>query len=59
MVTHYQRLLDYVMPDVVHVHGRRPDRQDRRAASWRCELEKTGYAWAGDKAPVPLTEARS
>jgi Fe-S cluster assembly ATP-binding protein len=57
MVTHYQRLLDYVTPDVVHVMagGRIVKTGGRELA---LELEKTGYAWAGDKAPVPLTEAR-
>ena len=58
MVTHYQRLLDYVVPDVVHVMagGRIVKTGGRELA---VELEKTGYAWAGDKAPVPLTEART
>jgi Fe-S cluster assembly ATP-binding protein len=57
MVTHYQRLLDHVTPDVVHVMagGRIVKTGGRELAH---ELEKTGYAWAGDKAPVPLTEAR-
>jgi Fe-S cluster assembly ATP-binding protein len=58
MVTHYQRLLDHVVPDVVHVMaGGRIVRTGGRELAH--ELEKTGYAWAGDKAPVPLTEARS
>jgi Fe-S cluster assembly ATP-binding protein len=58
MVTHYQRLLEHVTPDVVHVMagGRIVKTGGRELA---LELEKTGYAWAGDKAPVPLTEARS
>ncbi len=58
MVTHYQRLLDHVTPDVVHVMagGRIVKTGGRELAH---ELEKTGYAWAGDKAPVPLTEART
>jgi Fe-S cluster assembly ATP-binding protein len=57
MVTHYQRLLEHVTPDVVHVMagGRIVKTGGRELA---LELEKTGYAWAGDKAPVPLTEAR-
>ena len=57
MVTHYQRLLDHVTPDVVHVMagGRIVKTGGRELA---LELEKTGYAWAGDKAPVSLTEAR-
>ncbi len=58
MVTHYQRLLDHVTPDVVHVMagGRIVKTGGRDLA---LELEKTGYAWAGDKAPMPLTEART
>ncbi len=58
MVTHYQRLLDHVTPDVVHVMagGRIVKTGGRELA---LELERTGYAWAGDKAPVPLTEART
>ena len=30
LITHYQRLLNYIKPDVVHVLAARPDRQDRR-----------------------------
>ena len=30
VITHYQRLLNYIVPDVVHVLVERPDRQDRR-----------------------------
>ena len=46
LVTHYQRLLDYVAPDVVHVMaaGRIVRSGGRELAQ---ELEKTGYAWAG------------
>jgi len=58
MVTHYQRLLDYVTPDVVHVMagGRIVKTGGRELA---LELEKTGYAWAGDKAPMALAEVRT
>jgi Fe-S cluster assembly ATP-binding protein len=58
MVTHYQRLLDHVTPDVVHVMagGRIVKSGGRELAQ---ELERTGYAWTGDKAPVSLVEARS
>ena len=58
MVTHYQRLLEHVTPDVVHVMagGRIVKTGGRELA---LELEKTGYAWANNKTPVPLTEARS
>ena len=33
-ITHYQRLLDHLEPDVVHILDRRPDRRLRRAWSW-------------------------
>lgn len=44
MVTHYQRLLDYIKPDVVHVlaHGRIVKSGGPELA---LELEKTGYGW--------------
>lgn len=44
MVTHYQRLLDYVVPDKVHVlaGGRIAKSGDRSLA---LELEKRGYGW--------------
>ena len=44
VVTHYQRLLEYIVPDFVHVlHGGRIVRSgDKSLAS---ELEKTGYGW--------------
>jgi Fe-S cluster assembly ATP-binding protein len=44
LVTHYQRLLDYVVPDRVHVlaHGRIVKSGDRELAF---ELEQRGYAW--------------
>ncbi len=50
MVTHYQRLLDYVVPDYVHVmaDGRILKTGDRSLA---LELEARGYEWvAGDAA---------
>ena len=31
VITHYQRILDYVKPDHVHVFRRRADRGERRA----------------------------
>jgi len=45
VVTHYQRLLDYIVPDYVHVlsEGRIVKSGDKSLA---LELEKTGYAWA-------------
>ena len=30
LITHYQRILDHLVPDVVHVLDRRPHRRDRR-----------------------------
>jgi Fe-S cluster assembly ATP-binding protein len=44
VVTHYQRLLDYIVPDRVHVlaDGRIVRSGDRSLA---LELEKKGYAW--------------
>jgi Fe-S cluster assembly ATP-binding protein len=44
LVTHYQRLLDYVIPDRVHVLGRgRILRSGDRALA--LELERRGYDW--------------
>ena len=42
VITHYQRLLDYITPDVVHVlyNGRIIKTGDKNLA---LELEKTGY----------------
>ncbi|WP_347259150.1 Fe-S cluster assembly ATPase SufC [Methylocaldum sp.] len=44
LVTHYQRLLNYIKPDQVHVlaHGRIMKSGD---ASLALELEKKGYGW--------------
>ncbi len=44
VVTHYQRLLDYIVPDVVHVlsEGRLVKSGGRELA---LELEEKGYAW--------------
>ena len=46
LVTHYQRLLDYVVPDYVHVlaHGKIIKSGDRSLA---LELEEKGYGWLG------------
>lgn len=51
MVTHYQRLLDYIEPDVVHVlvDGRILKSGDRTLA---LELEKRGYDWVREEARV-------
>ncbi len=47
MVTHYQRLLDYVVPDQVHVlaGGRIVNSGGRELA---LELERRGYDWLRD-----------
>lgn len=53
MITHYQRLLDYVVPDFVHVlsKGRIVKSGDKELAK---ELEKTGYGWVNaDKEGQP------
>jgi Fe-S cluster assembly ATP-binding protein len=49
VVTHYQRLLDYIVPDVVHVlaNGRILKSGDKSLA---LELEKRGYDWLLDEA---------
>lgn len=49
MVTHYQRLLDYIEPDVVHVmaNGRILKSGDKTLAR---ELEAKGYGWIGSEA---------
>jgi Fe-S cluster assembly ATP-binding protein len=50
MITHYQRLLDYIVPDKVHVlaHGRIQMSGPKELA---LELEKSGYAeWQGKAA---------
>ncbi len=52
VITHYQRLLDYILPDYVHVMeaGKITITGDRSLA---LELEERGYAWTED-APEPL-----
>ena len=49
LVTHYQRLLEYVVPDFVHVlvNGRIAKSGDRTLA---LELEKRGYDWVSGEA---------
>jgi Fe-S cluster assembly ATP-binding protein len=50
VITHYQRLLEYVVPDRVHVmvDGRIVREGDRELAH---ELERRGYAWLEQAAP--------
>jgi Fe-S cluster assembly ATP-binding protein len=49
VITHYQRLLDYVQPDIVHVmvNGRIVKSAGKELA---LELEEKGYAWLEDEA---------
>ena len=49
VVTHYQRLLDYIVPDYVHVlaHGRIVKSGDKKLA---LELEEKGYSWVEELA---------
>jgi len=49
LITHYQRLLNYIVPDQVHVlaHGRIQKSGDKSLA---LELEKSGYAEYSEKA---------
>ena len=58
VVTHYQRLLDYIVPDVVHVlsGGRIVKSGDRALA---LELEDKGYGWLEPEAAAaaPATKA--
>lgn len=51
VITHYQRLLDYIVPDFVHVmiHGQIVKSGGKELA---LELENDGYAfWAGEEGP--------
>ena len=49
LITHYQRLLDYIVPDHVHVlaDGQVVRSGDRSLA---VELEERGYGWIEDRA---------
>ena len=48
VITHYQRLLDYIVPDFVHVlaDGRIVESGDRSLAR---RLEEQGYAWLAER----------
>jgi Fe-S cluster assembly ATP-binding protein len=48
VITHYQRLLDYIVPDVVHVlvDGRIVESGDKSLA---LKLEEQGYAWIAER----------
>ena len=49
LVTHYQRLLDYIVPDFVHVlvRGKIARSGDKTLAQ---ELERRGYDWIIEEA---------
>ena len=44
LITHYQRLLNYIKPDVVHVLAAGPHRQDRWARIWRFSSRRRATA---------------
>ena len=54
VVTHYQRLLNYIVPDFVHVlsNGRIVKSGGKELA---LELEEKGYGWINDEASVPAS----
>jgi Fe-S cluster assembly ATP-binding protein len=56
VVTHYQRLLDYIVPDAVHVlsDGRIVASGDAELA---LKLEEEGYAWLEQGGIAPVDEA--
>ncbi|WP_341312416.1 Fe-S cluster assembly ATPase SufC [Paraburkholderia sp. IMGN_8] len=58
LVTHYQRLLDYVVPDRVHVlaNGRIVKSGARELA---VELERTGYGWIENEPMHPAAGANA
>ncbi len=51
IVTHYQRLLDHIEPDIVHIlaDGRIVHSGDKTLA---LELEEKGYGWLQEKEAV-------
>jgi len=50
VVTHYQRLLEYIVPDFVHVmHAGKIVRSGDRSLA--LELEREGYGWADENEP--------
>jgi Fe-S cluster assembly ATP-binding protein len=58
VVTHYQRLLNYIVPDVVHVmlDGRIVKSGDKSLA---LRLEEKGYDWVVEETAAALANARS
>jgi len=53
LITHYQRLLNYIVPDFVHVmvQGRIVRNGGKELA---LELEEKGYDWIRDRAEEPV-----
>jgi Fe-S cluster assembly ATP-binding protein len=53
LITHYQRLLNYIVPDVVHVmaQGRIVRSGGKELA---LELEAKGYDWLRPETPEPV-----
>ena len=45
VITHYQRLLDYIVPDYVHVCSTRGASSIRATSRWRSNSKKEGYDW--------------
>jgi len=58
LITHYQRLLNYVVPDKVHVlsNGRIVRSGDRQLA---LELEEKGYTWLEQQVEAPARSGAS
>jgi Fe-S cluster assembly ATP-binding protein len=58
LVTHYQRLLNYIVPDAVHVltDGRIVRSGGKELA---LELEERGYAWTADQPEERVSGARA
>jgi Fe-S cluster assembly ATP-binding protein len=53
MITHYQRLLDYIVPDYIHVmEGGRIVTTGGKELAF--ELEERGYDWITDREPVEV-----
>jgi len=53
VITHYQRLLDYIVPDVVHVlHAGKVIKTGGKELAK--ELEKNGYGWIAERAHSAL-----
>jgi Fe-S cluster assembly ATP-binding protein len=43
LITHYQRLLDYIVPDFVHILVQRPHCKKQVGKELALELEAKGY----------------